>query len=381
MNPNGRVYRILTIILGTTLMSYAWPLRGQFGHAWGALVPGAAAALIACALIPWKVYRQGTVKAVFFGAFGFAVGGENLPFGALIRSILSQPDLAAALPGLLTILFIGASWGCIGGFYLGYGMSEKPMTARDYAVLFGAGIAAFIPLYSINSNGFIILVITVLILVLLLYNLLFKRSGIVTLFGVYGLTGFGLGFAGSVVILFCGTKGLLPGPPGWWTLRDQIWGTAGGVSIILAAWKACGCGYQPAVTFQPALEKAGFVFFVPLICGWNTYDVYDKWFHSSPPAPNLALAGLLLAGGVLLLTGWTIYYLTVPASRLVSPALNSLLLASLIFFFLYLTFLAIAKSIVYGGWGAWETGFTMFLFQALLAALTLPLILLGRQNS
>jgi len=380
MNANSWLYRMITMGLGTVMMSFAWPIRGQFGHEWGALITGAMAAAIVTTLIPVKSYRQVFTKAVFFGALGFVIGGENIPYGQLINRILAMPDLKNAMPELLTVLFIGASWGMIGAGYLGFGMSERPVSKKDYCVILAAGAAVLVFTDVFSSNACIIAAFTALICFLYFYNAARVRSRMVPLLGVYGLVGFGAGFLISVIILYYGTNGHLGGPSGWWTLRDQIWGGLGGFALMFAAWRARDYKLLPAGSLHSKLEKAGFIFFVPFICGWNTYDVYEKWFTSSPPAPGLALAGTLIAAGVMLLLAWTVYYLRLPNSRLVSPAENPVILGSIAFFTLYLMVLAIAKTVVYSGWARWETGFTLFLFVTALILLVLPFILLAPQE-
>ena len=46
----------------------------------------------------------------------------------------------------------------------------------------------------------------------------------------------------------------------------------------------------------------------------------------------------------------------------------------------FLRFFAIAKTIVYSGWRPWETGFTILVFETLLLTVTMPFVLLGKEN-
>lgn len=380
MNVNTLLYRFLTVLLGANMMSFAWPLRGQFGGPQGAMICGAMAGTLAAALIPWKNNRLAFAQAVVLGALGFVAGGENIPYGALIDNILLQPTLAAAMPEILLIFFIGASWGCVGATYLGYGISETALTFWDYAIILAAGVLAVAIALIASQTLVYILVFTALILFLQIYNLLFKHSGTVWTFGLYGLLGFGFGFAGSVVLLYLGDKGFLPGPQGWWTLRDQMWGALGGFGLMLAAWKCTANGWRPVPILQTNFQRFGWAFFVPVICGINLLDVYLKWFHSSPTAPNLAWAGTLIVLGAILLAAALILYLVMPSSRFTSPQNRALILSSFLFFSFFLRFYAIAKSIVYSGWGVWETGFSIFLFESMMLLLVMPFILLGQEN-
>ena len=378
MNVNTLFYQILMVILGTHMMAFAWPLRGQFGHEWGAAIPGAVAGAVAALLVGRKIFRQAFAQAVLFGIFGFVVGSENIPYGALIDHILTEPTLRAAFPGLCTVLFIGASWGAVGATYLGYGLSEKPLSVWDYLVILMAGVLAVLVIFVFSANAAVAASLVMLIFLLQSYNFLFKKSRTVWIFGLAGGLGFGLGFFGAAVILYLGNKGLLPGPPEWWDLRDQIWGAAGGLALILATFKISEKNLKPVLLAKPWFQKAGFILFVPAVCGLNTWNVYEKWFSSVPPAPEPVLAGALVAAGAILLIAWLVYYMMNAAFS--GPGFNSLLLASFLFFSFYLRFFAIAKSVVYSGWGAWEPAFTLFLFESVLFLLVLPFILLGPEN-
>lgn len=377
---NTLLYRVVAIILGTHMMSFAWPLRGQFGHAWGAAITGAMAGAIVATLIPWRNFRQVFAQAVFFGTFGFVLGGENIAYGQLIDQILLQPNLWSSIPQLLVISFIGASWGCIGATYLGYGISEVAISFWDYLLVLVSGVIAIVATHALNTNLAILAAFTMLIILLHLYNFIFKHSRIVWTMGLYGLVGFGLGFLGAVILLYFGNKGMLPGPPNWWTLRDQIWGGAGGFGLILAAWSVVTRNLQPVGIRQTWFQRFSFIFFIPFICGINTWDVFQKWFQSAPPAPNLILAGILIAAGVILLALYFFHTLTVSGTTFTGPGLKPMILWSFLFFSFYLLFFAIAKSIVTSGWGVWEMGFNLFLFESLLLFVTMPFILLGPEN-
>lgn len=381
MNINGVLFRLISIVLGSLIMSFAWPLRGQFGSEWGSAIVGAFAGCIWSVLIPWRSFRASFAQAVFFGSIGFIVGGENIPYGKIIDYILQQPDLSGVIPQLLTLLFIGATWGGIGSAYLGYGISEKPVTGKDFLFLFILGVATiYITNVILNQNQQYFVYLSAVFLTLLAYNALFKKSKTIIEMAFSGLIGFGFGFLGAVIILFYGNKGYLPGPSGWWTLRDQMWGAAGGLALIAASWRAVRRNRQPVAITAAWFQRFGFIYFVPAVCGVNLWNVWTKWFQSTPPAPNLQLAGILLFAGAVLLTGWFIFYLKTNPAIFLGEKFNTLLLASVLSFALFLKFFAIAKSIVYSGWGVWETGFSLFEVDGLLLMLVLPFVLLGDEN-
>lgn len=380
MNVNTALYRFLTLLLASNMMSFAWPLRGQFGGPQGATICGAMAAVIVSVLIPWKNFRQAFAPAVVFGVLGFLAGGQNIPYGAIVDYILTQPNLGAVIPELLTILFIGASWGCIGCTYLGYGISEKSMTVWDYVIVIVMGIIAVVAAMILGTHTAYFIIFSIWIILLHLYNSLFKHSNTIWTLGLYGLISFGLGFLGAVIILFWGNHGLLPGPSGWWTLRDQMWGAAGGLGVALASWKIVSNNWQPAGISAVGFQRFGYSAFVPIVCGINLIDVFIKWFFSSPQAPNLLLAGIFIAAGAIVVIVALIYYLTTVSANFLSPANRPVLLWSFVCFSSFLRFFAIAKSIVYSGWGVWETGFSIFIFEAMMLFLIMPFIALGQEN-
>lgn len=381
MNCNSLGYRIMMTALAAIMMSFAWPLRGQFGHEWGAAITGGMAGSLGVLLIPSAVFRGAFAQAVFFGTLGFILGSENLPYGATVDYILQQPSLLSSIPQLLELLFIGASWGCVGSLYLGLGLSEKAVSFRDYIVISLSGIALIALTFFLDSKTEVIAIFTLLILFLFLYNARAVKSQTIQDMGIAGLLGFGFGFVGAVMILFWGNKGYLPGPPDWWTLRDQIWGGLGGLALALTAWKAFERKDAPVLLNSTGFQRFGFIFFTTGICAYNTWDVYQKWFKSSPPAPEPLVAAALLASGAAVLLAALFYFLAVPEAVFSGSKLNKTLLGTFLMFSLYLAFFAIAKSIVYSGWGVWETGFTLFVFNSVLFVFVMPFILLGSENS
>lgn len=380
MNVQGLAYRLITLTLGALMMAFAWPVRGQFGHEWGAAVTGVFAGA-AVLLIPKMPYRRAFGQAALFGLFGFVLGSENLAYGALIDNLLKEPSLKNCVPQLLTLFFIGSSWGGIGGAYLGLGLSEKPVPLKTLLVFWGTGIFLVGLTFFFATNLQAAALLTALLVFLLVYNAAALQSRMLSLFTSAGFLSFGFGFLGAVLILYYGNKGALPGPEGWWTLRDQIWGGAGGLGLVWAAWHACRRGLQPRVYEHIPLQRFCYGALLPGVCLVNTWNVYEKWFKSSPMAEDPAAALIVLVAGVLLLIAVLLFFLFVSPGLFTSPLLKSAQLASLLFFAAYLAFFAIAKSIVYSGWGIWETGFSLFLASLLIFFLSLPFVLLGSEVS
>lgn len=88
-------------------------------------------------------------------------------------------------------------------------------------------------------------------------------------------------------------------PPTLWILvdlGDQIWGFFGGLALGMAATIAKN--KTTPVELSAKVQRLGWLIFIPFIGGWNTYDIYAKWFQSSPAVPAPKLAGGLLIMGV-----------------------------------------------------------------------------------
>ncbi|MSR77690.1 MAG: hypothetical protein EXS63_05630 [Candidatus Omnitrophica bacterium] len=105
------------------------------------------------------------------------------------------------------------------------------------------------------------------------------------------------------------------------------------------------------------------------VTGWNTWNVYTKWFQSTPPVSNHQLWGAFLI--VCFLPLCFLFF----KSDVFQEKLNATILWTTFFFCGYLAALAILKSIVYLGWKVWEPAFTLFILDRVIFTVTLPLIL------
>ena len=57
---------ILKLLLAGIVMSFAWPVRGQFGHEQGATICGALATFVVCAFIALPQWRKGFAQSAIF---------------------------------------------------------------------------------------------------------------------------------------------------------------------------------------------------------------------------------------------------------------------------------------------------------------------------
>ena len=356
--------------LAIVLMSLAWPLRGQFGHVKGALIPGAAAAVIAAMLgrgDSWKVLFP---RAVILGAIGFSLGGQ-LSYGWLIERLMACRDASCLYLGLARLFVRGAIWGGMGMTFLGFAYSEKPFLRRDFFLLSGYLLFAYFFLDFLEQESFCLAVFSAGLLIFHVYNLIYKHSRIVGVFGLSGMIGFGLGFAGAVFVLYLGNKDFLKGPWEWWTLRDQILGCVGGIAI---AWAVRNVSVRSIVPHKASLSlpetKAGFWAYAVLIPGLNTVYVIRHWILK-----HMASSWALYAVAAAFVFALFIAFLCFQAACEKDAPLenqHSFLLMSTFFFVWFLSALAISKSCIFSGFRHWEMAFTLFPVNALILSILLP---------
>ncbi len=363
--------KIADYLLGALLMSFAWSLRGQFGHLKGALIPGAAAALIIIFLHREEIWRKSFGWAVVLGGLGFSLGG-HLAYGALIDKIIATPTFAETIPGLARIFFIGAVWGGLGSTFLGFAVSEKPLTQQDLLLLAFLGLIWFIPLGIFNQEAFDLLLFGAGFALMHVYNLKVKKSKEMGVLGAAGFFGFGGGFLISVLLLYFGQQGTFGNSWPWWHLRDQIFGAIGGASLVLAVHALKRFDFFPPPNIITlATQKGGLIFFLIFIPVVNSLGVIDFWFFERALFSN---SKLLVAGFVLtLLFGSLLLVLTTLDLRLlVGKALDWVLYLVTVFFSAYLTAAAILKNIVAHGFSSWETSYTFCIIAVVLFAVFLP---------
>ncbi len=94
-----------------------WGVRGNWGHEYGAMIPGALAALAACLLSGREDWRRRAAHFAFFGALGWSFGG-SMSYGIVLGYTRSDstPDV---FYGFAMVFLIGFLWGAVGGAGVG----------------------------------------------------------------------------------------------------------------------------------------------------------------------------------------------------------------------------------------------------------------------
>jgi hypothetical protein len=104
----------LTYFLTTALaLSIGWGIRGNFGHEYGAMIPGALAAMAAVLLGSRRDWLRAVPFFAMFGALGWSFGG-SISYMQVIGYTHSGHSLSV-LYGFACLFVIGFLWAALGG--------------------------------------------------------------------------------------------------------------------------------------------------------------------------------------------------------------------------------------------------------------------------
>jgi hypothetical protein len=100
-------------ILTALSLSIGWGIRGNFGHEYGAMIPGALAAMAAVLLSGREDWYRRIAYFAFFGALGWSFGG-SISYMQVIAYTHSGHS-GSVLYGFACLFVIGFLWAAIGG--------------------------------------------------------------------------------------------------------------------------------------------------------------------------------------------------------------------------------------------------------------------------
>jgi hypothetical protein len=120
------------LLLVALAHSIGWGIRGNFGHEYGAMIPGALSALALCIALPWPLLRERAALVGFAGAIGWSFGG-SMSYGQLI-GMTAADTLAHSAYGFAMLGAIGFLGALVGGAAVGLAVSWR-----------AARVAAFVP--------------------------------------------------------------------------------------------------------------------------------------------------------------------------------------------------------------------------------------------
>src|SRR6185436_14348412 len=104
---------LLSILWVGLSLSIGWGIRGNFGHEYGAMIPGALASLAAALLSGREDWQRRGAFFAFFGALGWSFGG-TMSYMQVIAYTHSGHS-GSVLYGFACLFVIGFLWAAIGG--------------------------------------------------------------------------------------------------------------------------------------------------------------------------------------------------------------------------------------------------------------------------
>jgi len=127
------------LLLGGLSLSIGWGIRGNFGHEYGAMMPGALAAIAVVLVSGRQDWWRRIAYFAFFGALGWSFGGM-MSYGQVI-AYTHCGHLPSVVYGFASLFVIGFVWGAIGGA----GTAAPACMDRDRLTeLLGPIIAVFV---------------------------------------------------------------------------------------------------------------------------------------------------------------------------------------------------------------------------------------------
>ena len=104
---------LLPVLLVGLSLSIGWGIRGNYGHEYGAMIPGALAGLAAALLSGRSDWHPRCLFFAFFGALGWSFGG-SISYMQVIAYTHSGHS-SSVLYGFACLFVIGFLWAAIGG--------------------------------------------------------------------------------------------------------------------------------------------------------------------------------------------------------------------------------------------------------------------------
>jgi hypothetical protein len=105
--------RLGTVLLAALSLSIGWGIRGNFGHEYGAMIPGALTAITVCLCSGRDDWRARVAYFAMFGALGWGFGG-SISYMQVIAYTHSG-HWPSQLYGFFGLFWIGFLWAGLGG--------------------------------------------------------------------------------------------------------------------------------------------------------------------------------------------------------------------------------------------------------------------------
>lgn len=111
--PSNPGLRASTFLLAALSLSIGWGIRGNFGHEYGAMIPGALTGIAVGLMSGREDWRRRVMYFGMFGALGWGFGG-SISYMQVI-SYTHSGHFASQLYGFLALFWIGFLWAGLGG--------------------------------------------------------------------------------------------------------------------------------------------------------------------------------------------------------------------------------------------------------------------------
>ena len=115
-----------------------WGIRGQYGHEWGAMVPGVLVAFVLVFLFSKKSTSLHAARAIALTAIGFSFGG-CMTYGQTVGLTHDSPlvgNVNAYRWGMLGLFIKGGLWVAFGATFLGMSLGRKKYGWKEILLLY-----------------------------------------------------------------------------------------------------------------------------------------------------------------------------------------------------------------------------------------------------
>ena len=130
-------------IMGAAAGGMGWGIRGQYGHEWGAMVPGVLVALTLVFLFCKHATSLSAARAIALTAVAFSFGG-TMTYGqtiGLTHDATLVGNHEAYRWGMIGLFIKGGLWVGFGGAFLGIGLGGKKYNWAEMLKLYAALLA------------------------------------------------------------------------------------------------------------------------------------------------------------------------------------------------------------------------------------------------
>jgi hypothetical protein len=290
------------IVLPALATWLGWGIRGQIGHANGAMIPGALAALALCLLLNGKRFSPGLVIGLTALCMGFGADETTLQSAGYVMGTNPDRTIKLAL-GYSGLAVKGGLWALLGGAGLGLALAFYLYSKRDIvigALLFVAGF--FAGTWLINKPKFLYFSydrreiwggLLLGAIALLTWVCIRGRTRVPLVVALSaGATG-AIGYPVAVTLASLGLHSGSTGPWNWWSLAETTFGAFIGMGLGLGTYLVMDKLPETQESEQPAPPKSGLTGW-RIIAGALASALVSTLYHDGRGYPWILLAPILI---------------------------------------------------------------------------------------